>query len=358
MGALDGSHFQEISYVDPLLHLYNEFEELVYTSQELKDKLSNAGVGPEQFMKMLFSAASLALGTQLTETREKVSGLRSTVQKTWFSLPAILADGIMRHGSFLGPDGKEWLVAGFEESALAMNRVSKYTYERGDFRTHSQQYWLPVRTDDCHTYHTVASRLYNWIVDKGFFPSWDQIRTSLFGGSVPPSVAVVMSSLDIMEKEMINRLFSVWSTAEQFTEMFLDEIGQTLLYELELKWDSPCADYLMLNKVNSSTGHQSYYDWNAHTVMFQRVLGSSFKQVRTYAREGFGCKSQASILSFLEDQSTIDSYYALNTADKNELSLFKQEVLLSGIPMRMRATGLFAASSVITVMLMEDFGLC
>jgi hypothetical protein len=197
--------------------------------------------------------------------------------------------------------------------------------------------WLPTQVDDGHTRHLVAVRLANWFSSIGFQFRVSELDSHIFCGSVPPRVAAISSQLPPGSLEAVSRLFRVWSTDRQFTHLFCDDVGQSALALLELRWEEPlyydCGFSIRFNEVALILR-----DW-WFLLETQLEQGFGVRFVNAYSSTGLGSRSQACQVSGSSPEWCVKLHYVGSSSVCTLRTCFGTPIEFGDIPFRYTSTG-------------------
>jgi hypothetical protein len=233
-----------------------------------------ADLSAKEISGSVLSAAACGAAIKISRSALDVSGRNAGFNHLDVPhLPQILSEAVDAFGEFVGPDGRGCVLQGPASTCRAFARMSNLLRSGVFARTASRGFWLPTMVDDEHTRSIIANRLSRWFSEKGIQLAAPVLYKGLFSGDLLPEVAAGLCHLAPREKRAVVRLFSVWSTPEQFVLLFNDEVGRDILVFLELCWPRPRVTDLGFDYNYVAHVERSVRVWKS----MQPILESDFR---------------------------------------------------------------------------------
>jgi len=338
---------------DILVEIFDVVEDYFKTNDDIQDNLSCEGRTIEATLQNLFSVCCLSLAIHLAKDASEpelvACGLSDLAMPR---LPTTLAEYIGSMGAFVGDDGRFWDLHDRVSTVLSLVRAADDIWHGIPWDCAIDKLWMPVSNDDGHTAHITASRVSTFLKELGYHFRVTELLHSVYSGVVPPGILAILPAMPDGHRQALVRVFRLYSTYDQFLNLYSDEDGITALKLMGLETVRPGRGYLKPGSHVKIKALKVLTSWDMCYGMWTRVFGASFRTVHGDYRVGGTC-GPIRVKKKPGGHILVKTYYNLSPAQLTVCALLGSWMEFD-IPMRFSYSGYVPTEGVVRALIRHD----
>jgi len=356
MSAIENIPIRFTLHGDVFVRIFDFVHDTVLSGRLKEEEFRAQGTTPEGVVARLFSASCLALAIHVARIHSKFS--RDTTGLSRLSMPELpvcIMDYVRDFGEFTGVDGRQWILYDFESTVKSLVRASDKISEGHPYEMVLSRFWLPVCPNDGNTHFVLASRFLEWFRAAGYHLRVEDVLDYIASGEIPACVSCHLSALSPDQAIAVTRIFQMYSTSDQFIQMYSDDVGVKTLRLLNLALGGADAHDLCFEFDLLRVAARLSRIWTSVQRLYAKTLGVVFARNTTVPSRG-GHYCQAAEVEGVDSFYQVNSFYALTDEDKAVLCCYGNMIDFSTVPTRFHQTGHVASSSLLSSVVCYDLG--